>query len=172
MRVVSVQIGAVARHGRMRTGYEKRPVAGPVRVLVRGLEGDEQAWRHHGGPEMAVLAYSADHYPLWRAELSWPELPKGGFAENLTVEGASEAVVCIGDVWRVGTAVLQVASPRTSCRKMSKFWNRPGLAKAAEVSGRVGWYLRVLREGSLRAGDRVTLAERGEQTVLQALRET
>jgi MOSC domain-containing protein YiiM len=155
----------------MRTAYGKRPVQGLVHVLVQGLEGDEQAWRHHGGPEMAVLAYSADHYPLWRAELSWPELPLGGFAENLTVAGASEETVCIGDVWRAGTAVLQVASPRTSCRKMSRFWKRPGLAKAAEVSGRVGWYLRVLQEGALQAGDEVTLAERRQQiTVLEALR--
>ena len=151
----------------MRTAFEKHPVQGPVRVLVNGLAGDEQAWRHHGGPEMALLAYAAGHYPLWRAELSWPELPLGGFAENLTVEGASEETVCIGEVWRIGTALLQVASPRTACRKLSKFWRRPGLQKAVEESGRTGWYLRVLEEGALQAGDEIQLLRRGEVSVLQ-----
>jgi MOSC domain-containing protein YiiM len=170
VRVVSVQVGAVARRGSMRTAFGKHPVQGLVRVLVNGLEGDAQAFCHHGGPEMAVLAYAARHYPLWRKELSWPELPLGGFAENLTVEGASEETVCISDVWSVGTAVLQVAAPRTPCRKLSRFWSRPGLRKAVEESGRLGWYLRVLQEGALQAGDEIELLRRGEIPLLQAWR--
>jgi MOSC domain-containing protein YiiM len=75
----------------MRTGFGKSPVPGPVRVGHSNLAGDGQAdRRYHGGPDMAVLAYSADHYPAWRSELDWPELPLGGFGENLSIEGAAE----------------------------------------------------------------------------------
>ena len=147
--------------GKLRSGFRKSPLAGPVRVLAENLEGDGQAdRRYHGGREMAVLACSADHYPAWREELSWPGLPLGGFGENLSVSGASEATVCIGDVWEVGSALLQVSSPRKPCRKISAFWKRPELLGLVARSGRSGWYLRVLREGQLRAGDEVSLVSR------------
>lgn len=161
MRIASVQVGRPARIGKLRTGFGKSPVAGPVRVLAASLQGDGQADRRfHGGPDMAVLAYGADHYPAWREELSWPGLPMGGFGENLSVSGASEATVCIGDVWQVGSALLQVASPRKPCRKISVFWNRPELLGLVAGSGRSGWYLRVLREGQLQAGAEVALQSR------------
>lgn len=156
----------------MRTGFGKLPVTGPVRVGRTNLEGDGQAWAHHGGPEMAVMAYAADHYPLWREELGWPSLPLGGFGENLSIEGADESTVCIGDTWRIGSAVLQVASPRKPCSKISRFWGRPDLLRRVVDSGRTGWYLRVLQEGQIEAGDRVELAERTHPgwTVLRAFR--
>ena len=161
MRIASVQVGKPQRVGDLRTGFGKRPVPGPVRVGFENLDGDGQAdRRYHGGPDMAVLAYSADHYPAWRSELSWPDLPLGGFGENLSVDGAAESTVCIGDVWRAGTAVLQVASPRKPCSKISAFWQRPDLLKQVEQRGRIGWYLRVLEEGTLAAGDEITLADR------------
>jgi MOSC domain-containing protein YiiM len=161
MRVAGVQVARPASVGEMRTAFGKQPVVGDVRVGRENLDGDGQAdRRHHGGPEMAVLAYSADHYPAWRAELAWPDLPLGGFGENLSVEGASETTVCIGDVWRVGTALLQVSSPRNPCSKISNFWRRPDLLKRVEASGRYGWYLRVLEEGVLRAGLEVERVER------------
>lgn len=161
MRIASVQVGQPTRIGKLRTAYRKSPVAGPVRVLGENLEGDGQAdRRYHGGADMAVLAYGADHYPAWREELSWPGLPLGGFGENLSVSGTSEATVCIGDVWLVGSALLQVASPRKPCRKISAFWKRPGLLGLVARSGRSGWYLRILREGHLQAGDEVALQSR------------
>lgn len=161
MRIEGVQVGVPARVAGMRTGYGKRPVAGAVRVFRLNLEGDGQAdRRYHGGPDMAVLAYSADHYAAWRDELSWPGLPLGGFGENLSVSGATETDVCIGDVWRAGSAVLQVASPRKPCHKIADFWERPGLLDLVVRAGRTGWYLRVLEEGSLCAGEAVQVAAR------------
>ncbi len=161
MRIASVQVGMPARRGDLHTGFGKTAVAGGVRAGREGLEGDGQAdRRYHGGPEMAVLAYGAGHYPAWRAELSWPELPLGGFGENLSVEGAVEETACIGDVWRAGTALLQISSPRKPCHKISDYWGRPGLLKRVEQSGRIGWYLRVLEEGVLGAGMEIALVER------------
>jgi MOSC domain-containing protein YiiM len=145
----------------MRTGFAKRAAAGPIRVGAVNLEGDGQAdRRYHGGPDMAVLAYSADHYPLWRSELGWPTLEMGSFGENLSVAGASEETVCIGDVWQAGSALLQVASPRKPCRKISDYWGRPDLLQRVRRTGRIGWYLRVLAEGWLEAGASVALLER------------
>jgi MOSC domain-containing protein YiiM len=161
MKLVGVQVGGPVRVREMRTGFGKRPVAGPIRVGRENLDGDGQAdRRYHGGPDMAVLAYSADHYPAWRAQLDWPDLPLGGFAENLSVEGATEESVCIGDLWRAGTVALQIASPRKPCHKLSDYWQRPELLELVEKSGRFGWYLRVLEEGTLGAGAEVALVDR------------
>src|SRR5207253_6200200 len=135
VRIESVQVGLPRNAGEMRTAFGKRSVAGPVRAGRTNLEGDEQAdRRYHGGPDMAVLAYAADHYPAWRAELSWPELPLGGFGENLSVSGATEETVCIGDVWRAGSAVFQIASPRKPCHKISDYWGRPDLLERVLLS--------------------------------------
>jgi len=154
-------VGRPARVGGMRTGFGKRPVAGAVRVGRINLDGDGQADpRYHGGADMAVLAYGADHYPAWRAELSWPDLPLGGFGENLSVSDAREASVCIGDVWRVGTALLQVSSPRNPCVKIARYWGRPALLEQVVERGRTGWYMRVLEEGELAAGMEVSIVER------------
>jgi MOSC domain-containing protein YiiM len=173
MRIVSVQAGLVVQHGEMRTAFGKQPIAGPLRVLPEGLDGDAHAdRRYHGGPDMALLAYSADHYASWRQELDWPSLPLGGFGENLSVEGADEETAFIGDVWQAGTAVLQIASPRKPCSKIARFWNRPRLLKLVEKSGRIGWYLRVLQEGVLQAGEPASLLERPhpQWSVLRACR--
>ena len=173
MRVVSVQVGRPQRIGELRTGFGKRVVAGPVRVGRENLEGDGQAdRRYHGGADMAVLAYGADHYPAWRGELSWPELPLGGFGENLSVGDVKEDSACIGDVWRAGTAALQIASPRNPCHKISDYWGRPDLLRLVQEAGRIGWYLRVLEEGSLQAGDEIALVERPnpQWTIARAFR--
>jgi MOSC domain-containing protein YiiM len=161
VRIVSVQAGRVVQLGPVRTAFGKETVQGPVHIGWEGLDGDAQAdRRYHGGPDMAVLAYPADHYPAWRVELAFPALPLGGFGENLSVQGALEAPVCIGDVWQAGTSRLQVASPRKPCSKIGAFWRRPDLLGAVTDSGRIGWYLRVLQEGALQAGETVALLER------------
>jgi MOSC domain-containing protein YiiM len=145
----------------MRTGFGKSRVSGDVRVGRLNLDGDGQAdRRYHGGADMAVLAYSADHYPVWRAELRWPELPLGGFGENLSLGGGTEETVCIGDLWRAGTALLQISSPRKPCVKIARFWGRSDLLQRVQRTGRVGWYLRVVEEGTLQAGTPVILLER------------
>jgi MOSC domain-containing protein YiiM len=143
------------------TAFAKHPVQGPVRLGRLNLEGDRVADKlGHGGPDMAVLAYSADHYPGWREELGIAEMGPGGFAENFTVSGQDELSVAIGDVYRVGGAVVQVSQPRGPCYKISYHWKRPDLLGRCEASGRHGWYLRVLEEGMVEAGQSVDLVER------------
>jgi MOSC domain-containing protein YiiM len=169
-RIVSVQVGMPAEHGSddadnpmdraWTTGFFKEPVAGPVRVGATNLEGDGQAdLRVHGGPDKAVLLYAASHYPAWREELGFA-MPFGAFGENLSVEGMSEADVCIGDVFRAGTARLQVAQPRGPCWKIARRWKIRDLSARVQRTGRTGWYARVLRQGVLQAGDEIVLVDR------------
>ncbi|WP_437205678.1 MOSC domain-containing protein [Planctomicrobium sp. SH664] len=139
----------------------KTPVEGPVAVQPLGLEGDEQADRRfHGGIDKAVLAYSADHYPEWRDLLGRPEMSGGGFGENLTFSGITEETVCVGDLWSVGTVLLQVSQPRQPCWKLSRKWDRIDLPKLVAGNGRTGWYLRVLQPGELEAGMSCQLVQR------------
>lgn len=163
--VSSVQAGRIAPLGpeRIPSAFVKRRVLGSVRVDPLGLEVDEQAdLRVHGGPEKAVYAYSALHYPLWAAEL--PALASrfvaGSFGENLTIEGLDERDLCVGDVHGIGTVRLQVCQPRQPCAKLALAFESPRLPKAFVRSGRSGWYYRVLSPGTLQAGDRVELIER------------
>ena len=144
-----------------RSGIYKAVVAGPVRVGLTNLEGDGQAdLRFHGGPDRAVLAYSADHYPAWRDELRALDLPFGAFGENLTIAGSDEATVCVGDVVRVGSTRLQVSQPRLPCWKLGRRFGIPDLPRRVLVTRRGGWYMRVLEEGVLEAGDVVELIDR------------
>lgn len=143
------------------TGFYKDPVSGPVALSRTNLAGDGQAdLRYHGGPDKAVLAYAAEHYPAWRAELGLPELTLGGFGENLAVDGWSEAVVCVGDVVQVGTAILQVSQPRSPCWKIARRWRVKDLSARVQRTGRSGWYHRVIQEGVVEAGQALTLLER------------
>jgi len=166
-RIASVQVGMPVRLGEFDdvwfTAIFKSPVAGPVAVKTRNIEGDGQAdLRVHGGPNKAVMAYPAGHYPLWRNELGLSEeqFPLGAFGENLTVSGLSENTVCIGDIHQIGTAVLQVSQPRSPCWKLARKWSMPDLPKKLVTSKRSGWYYRVLQEGILQSGDDVQLLQR------------
>ena len=109
---------------------------------------------------MAVLAYPEEHYARWRDELLWPDLSYGAFGENFTVAGVSENDACMGDVWRAGTALLQISQPRKPCRNISRFWNRPELLRLVQGTGRYGFYLRVLEEGVVEPGQRIDLVDR------------
>ena len=143
------------------TAFFKFPVAGPVDVGQLGIAGDEQVDRkNHGGPDKAVLVYSADHLPLWRERLNLPEMAGGAFGENLTVAGSTEEGVCIGDVWEAGAVQLQVTQPRQPCWKMSRRWRIKELAAWVVETGRTGWYFRVLREGEVAADMELELAQR------------
>lgn len=144
-----------------RSAYQKDPLSGPAFVRRLGVEGDEQYDTEvHGGPEMALLAYSVGHYPEWRAALDLPAIGPGGFGENLCVSGLDERTVCIGDVWRVGEARLQVSQPRGPCANISRRWDRADFMKRVTDTARTGWYLRVLDEGRVTAGDAIERLER------------
>lgn len=145
-----------------RTGFIKRPVTGPVWLAHENLAGDGQAdLVHHGGPDKAVLLYSASHYPAWREELELPDLPQGAFGENFTMNGQDESLVCIGDTWQIGDdALIQISQPRQPCWKLARRWRIKTLPLQVQQTGRTGWYCRVLREGYVSAGMLLTLLDR------------
>jgi MOSC domain-containing protein YiiM len=165
MRLLSVQVGnprTIHHRGRtVRTAIYKEPVLTRVRVRTLNIEEDGQAdLRVHGGPDKAVYAYDLSGYEHWRRELS-SELPFGQFGENLTVEGMPESEVRIGDVYKIGSAVLQVSQPRSPCYKLALKMERPDFARAFLASGHPGFYLRVLEEGEIGAGDSIEIVEAG-----------
>ena len=143
------------------TAFYKEPVAGPVSLSRENLSGDRQPdLTVHGGPDKAVCVYSADHYPEWRRELGEQDCGPGWFGENFTVEGQTEETVCVGDVYRVGSAVVEVSQPRGPCWKLGRRWGRLDLPKLVVRSGRSGWYLRVLEGGDVAAGQVLALGDR------------
>ena len=166
-RVVSVNEGTprvTEWHGRLvESGIWKEPVDGRVAVRGVNVDGDGQAdLRVHGGPDKAVYAYPVQHYCHWAGELGRDLSPFGYFGENLTVEGLDEAGVLIGDVLRAGGALLEVSHPRVPCGKLAMRMQDHAFGKPFLASGRVGFYMRVLEEGELGAGDAIELVRRGE----------
>ncbi len=160
MKILSVNVGQpreVEWRGELvRTSIWKAPVAGRVALRGTNLAGDEQSdLRVHGGAEKAVYVYPSEHYAFWRAELPGTELGFGQFGENLTSEGLLESEVSIGDRLRIGSAELQVTQPRVPCFKLGIRFGRPDLVKRFLRAGRSGFYLAVVREGELGAGDAV-----------------
>lgn len=146
------------------TGIFKEPIEGPLVLDTLGLAGDGHAdLENHGGADKALCAYSASHYASWKDVLSRDAastLAHGGFGENLTIAGLDEDGVCIGDVWRVGTAEVQVSQPRQPCWKLARKWGIPSLAERVVANGRTGWYFRVLVRGTIAAGQPMTLVRR------------
>lgn len=139
------------------TGIRKLPVAGSLRLGKRGFEGDGVGdLKHHGGEDKAVCAYSVDHYPYWERLLGI-ELPPAPFGENLSLSGLVEENICIGDVFKLGSALVQVSQPRQPCATLAARYGREDLVKLVVDSGRTGFYLRVLEEGTVRQGDMLAL---------------
>lgn len=140
----------------------KHPVAGPVAIGALGLGGDEQADRvHHGGVDKAVHHYAADHYPWWRDQLGDHSLlaGPGAFGENISTAGLDEDSVCLGDRFRLGTALVEVSQARQPCWKLDHRFAADVLARMVR-SGRTGWYYRVLEPGHVQAGDWLELVDR------------
>lgn len=163
-RVVSVNVslgvdGAWA--GRMgRTAIDKRPVDGPVRIGRERVAGDDQIDRErHGGPDRAAYAYASEDAAFWSEQLG-RSLGPGAFGENLTLAGVEVTGALIGEVWSIGTAVLQVSSPRKPCRVFAAWLDQPDLIRRFTAAGRPGAYLRVLTPGVLAAGDPVGIVQR------------
>ena len=145
------------------SGIFKTPADRPLRLGLEGFEGDEQAdWRVHGGAEKAVHHYPLDHYPLWCEELG--DLPAlgtpGSFGENISVAGLTEVTVAVGDIFRLGTALVQVSQGRQPCWKLDLRFNVPDMARRTQKTGRTGWYYRVLEPGLVATGDRLERIER------------
>ncbi len=140
-----------------RSGIVKAPVSGPLHLGRINFDGDAQAdLRNHGGPEKAICAYPLAHYGYWAERLGLPLVP-GDFGENATVSGQDEHSVCIGDVFSLGGARVQVSQPRSPCWKLARRWDRKKLALWVQQTGFTGWYLRVLQEGPVEAGQALVL---------------
>lgn len=173
MRLVSVNAGLpqeVVSHGRaVVTSIWKRPVGGRVRVGRVNIAGDRQSDPTvHGGPEKAVYVYPSEHYEYWRRELPGADLPWGAFGENFTTEGLSEHALAIGDRLRVGSAEFSITQPRMPCFKLAIRFSRDDMVKRFLQSGRSGFYLAVLREGEVGAGDPIEVTQRDERSITVA----
>lgn len=150
-------------HPDVPSGIVKTARAGKVWLSINGLQGDEQGDRmYHGGPEKALHHYAAEHYAYWRAQ--YPDGPvavvAGAFGENISTLGMTEQNVHIGDVYQVGSALVQVSQGRQPCWKLNRLLQREDAALAMQNAGATGWYYRVLQEGWVAAGDRLALVER------------
>ena len=164
MIVESLNIGLPKEeifHGRqVTTGICKTPVSEPLKLKMQGFEGDGVAdLKHHGGSDKAVCVYSMDHYSYWENMLGI-KLSLAAFGENITVSNLNEDDICIGDVFRLGTAVVQVSQPRQPCKTLALRYGRSDLVKLVVECGYTGFYLRVLEEGTVERGAALVLTER------------
>lgn len=167
----SMQVGVPQKYGQegaraemqrpWETSFFRQPDTQPRWLYTTHLAGNRQAdTKNHGTPGQAVLLYAAEHYPTWQAELGKPEMGPGGFGENFTLDGLSEQTACIGDIYALGEARIQVTGPRYPCWKIERRWNSAGLTARVAETGRTGWYCRVLQEGMIEPGTPIMLSER------------
>jgi MOSC domain-containing protein YiiM len=167
MKVVSVNVGlprTMQWKGKaVSTGIFKAPVSGRVPLRSLNFDGDRQADpRVHGGRDKSVYVYPSEHYAYWHRELADMTLPWGMFGENLTTEGLDESTLQIGDRFRVGSAEVMVTQPRLPCYKLGLRFGRDDIVERFLVSGRLGFYFKVLGEGDVAAGDELLLVERAK----------
>ncbi|GAB2883058.1 MOSC domain-containing protein [Myroides odoratimimus subsp. xuanwuensis] len=177
-QVISVNIGQPeggSWTGRVgRTSIRKRPAPGPVRIGWRGLVGDTVSdTKYHGFAENAVYVFAREDLDRWGRELG-RELPDGMFGENLTTSGIDVNEALVGERWRVGTALLEVAKVRTPCKVFAGWIDVSGLdatgwVKRFTQEGRPGPYLRVLEEGVVEAGDEITVEHRPDHAITVAM---
>ena len=151
------------------TGVFKDPVAGPRRVRSLNVEGDGQGdLAGHGGEQRAVFVYQLESYRYWERELGRSDFAYGQFGENFTVEGLSDDAVCIGDRYRIGTAVFEVSQPRVTCYRVGIRMNDPRIPALLVSHHRPGFYFRVLEEGDVRAGDDIVKLASGPERMTVA----
>jgi MOSC domain-containing protein YiiM len=169
-QVVAVNVGLIRevtwRGTTVHTGIWKEPV-GARAVALRGvnLDGDDQADRRvHGGPDKAVYAYAEEDYRYW-TEMEGVLTQPGLFGENLTLRGVELRSALVGERWRVGTALLEVAQPRLPCFKLGIRMGDPYFPKRFLSVARPGAYLRIIEEGELRAGDTIDVVDRPDHGV-------
>ena len=166
-RLLSVNVGMpkeVPWQGKtVFTGVFKEPVSGPRRVRKLNVDGDGQGdLAGHGGEQRAVFVYQIDSYRYWENELGRSDFAYGQFGENFTVEGLTDDEVCIGDRYRIGTALFEVTQPRVTCYRVGIRMNDARIPALLVSHRRPGFYFRVLEEGDVQAGDEIVkVAVRG-----------
>ncbi|WP_342731154.1 MOSC and FAD-binding oxidoreductase domain-containing protein [Bradyrhizobium sp. B117] len=167
-RLLSVNVGLprdVAWQGRtVHTGIWKAPVTGPRRVRRLNIDGDGQGdTAGHGGEQRAVFVYQDDSYRYWQKHLGRSNLVYGQFGENFTVEGLADTEVCIGDRYKIGSALFEVTQPRVTCYRLGIRMEEPDMAALLVRHGRPGFYFRVIEEGDVEAGDEITQVADGPE---------
>ena len=167
-RLLSVNVGLprdIAWQGKtVHTGIWKASVEGPRMVRRLNIDGDGQGdLNGHGGERRAVFVYQMDSYRYWQSHLGRNDFVYGQFGENFTVDGLSDAEVCIGDRYRIGGALFEVTQPRVTCYRLGIRMNEPEMAALVVKHGRPGFYFRVLEEGEVEAGDEITLVASGPE---------
>jgi ferredoxin-NADP reductase/MOSC domain-containing protein YiiM len=172
-RLLSVNIGLprdVAWRGRtVHTGVWKTPVQGRRMVRRLNIDGDGQGdLAGHGGEHRAVLVYQLESYHHWQTHLGRDALPYGQFGENFTVEGLADREVCIGDRYRIGEALFEVSQPRVTCYRLGIRMDEPQMAALLVAHGRPGFYLRVIEEGHVEAGDGIVRVAEGAERMTVA----
>jgi ferredoxin-NADP reductase/MOSC domain-containing protein YiiM/ferredoxin len=167
-RLVSVNIGLPRdinwRGKTVHTGIWKRPVPGRVIVRKLNIDGDGQGdLGGHGGVNRAVMVYQLESYRYWERELSRTNSSYGQFGENFTVDGLPDVEVCIGDRYRIGTALFEVSQPRVTCYRVGIRMDEPQMAALMAAHHRPGFYFRVLEEGEVGAGDEIVKVADGPE---------
>ena len=167
-RLRSVNVGLprdIAWRGKnVHTAIWKAPIQGRRMARHLNIDGDGQGdLAGHGGEHRAVFVYQIDSYRYWRIQLSRNDFTYGQFGENFTVEGLSDHEVCIGDRYRIGGALFEVTQPRVTCYRVGIRMNEPQMAALLVAHGRPGFYLRVLQEGEVEAGDEIVQVAAGPE---------
>ncbi|MDC2864773.1 MOSC domain-containing protein [Bacillus sp. BP-3] len=167
--IISINIGTPQKfqfQGKeIETGLFKKSVNKPLHLSTLNFEGDGQAdLKHHGGKDKAVCIYAIEHYPYWEQELT-QQLPYGAFGENLTVTGLLESDVCIGDIYKIGEALVQVTQPRQPCYKLSYRYDLKDFPLLVQNTGFTGFYVRVLTEGTVSPSDEIKLIEQNKHRI-------
>ncbi len=167
-RLLSVNVGGprdVAWQGKtVRTAIWKEAVEGPRMVRRINIDGDDQADRlAHGGEHRAVFVYQIESYRYWERELGRNDFTYGQFGENFTVEGLADDEVCIGDRYRIGEALFEVTQPRVTCYRVGIRMDDPAMPSLLVAHHRPGFYLRVLEEGEVQAGDEIVKVADGPE---------
>ena len=167
-RLLSVNVGLprdIAWRGKtVHTAIWKIPVQGRRMVRRLNIDGDGQGdLIGHGGEHRAVFVYQIDSYHYWQSQLGRNNFTNGQFGENFTVEGLSDQEVCIGDRYRVGGALFEVTQPRVTCYRVGIRMNEPQMAALLVARGRPGFYLRVLEQGEVEAGDEIVQIAAGPE---------
>jgi len=170
MKIISLNVGQpreIDWNGRtVRTSIWKSPVEGSLRVQAHNLDGDRQSdLSVHGGLRKAVYAYPSEHYDYWKPQLPGTDLPWGAFGENFTTEGLLEHDVRIGDRLTIGSAEFMVTQPRMPCYKLGIRLGDDAMVKRFLLSARSGFYLAVVQEGDVSAGDPIAFTRRDDHGV-------
>ena len=169
-KVLSINIAHMVHEGAWtgsegRTGIDKRPASKPIKFENNEVAGDVVVDRkHHGGYDKAVYAYAREDAIWWETQIS-KKLNNGAFGENLTTEGIDVNAALIGERWEIGTVILEVSEPRIPCRVFAGFWDRSTLIKEFTDARRPGTYLRIIKEGEIKAGDEIKVIFKPEHEI-------